>query len=198
MDNWYKIIQDPNKDMYQKLDEQVDEFWHWSKSVKQDLEWETNYPHWTILNTIFNSIIETTDPNKWDRRTINNLLYILGRDNECELLIQKLSEFPASFIFLSEEGIHYPDRDAKWQLAHYLTKCTSTHFSEAEQLLIKYYEDENEYVKRHALLALGIIKSNYAEKCALNSWSTGIKYQRIAALQVLKQLDSPHYDKLQR
>ncbi|MFF2481252.1 HEAT repeat domain-containing protein [Paenibacillus sp. NPDC058071] len=197
MDDLYRIIHDPNKDIYQKLDEQVNEFWQWSKSVKHELEWEASYPNWTILNTIFDSLIGTTDHNEWDQRIINNLLFIIGRDNECELLIHKLTEFPVSFIFLAEKGISYPDRDTKWQLAHYLTECISTHYSEAEQIIYRYYDDENEYVKRRALLALGIIKSNYAEKCALNSWNTGMEYQRIAALHVLEQLDSPHYHRLQ-
>ncbi|CAM3605372.1 hypothetical protein PALU110988_30250 [Paenibacillus lupini] len=43
MDDLYKIIHDPNKDIYQKLDEQIDAFWQWSKTIKHEFEWETTY-----------------------------------------------------------------------------------------------------------------------------------------------------------
>jgi hypothetical protein len=197
MDDLYRIIHASDKDIYQKLDEQVDEFWQWSKTLKHELEWETSYPNWEMLKTFFDKLIETTNHLEWDQRIVNNLLYIIGRDNECQLLIDKITEFPDSLIFLAKEGIHYPDSDTKWQLAHYLTECVSTH-PEAMEIIYRYYDDQNEYVKRRALLALGRIRSKYAEQCALESWSTGMEYQKIAALEVLHQLNSSHYPELQK
>lgn len=196
MDDWYKIIQDPAKDIYQKLDEQVDDFWRWSKTIKHELEWEVSFPRWELLNTIFDTLIATTTNHTWEQRTVNNLLFIIGRDNESELLIRKITEYPESLLFLGKEGITYSDSDTKWQLVHYLTECFPTHF-EVEEIIYRYYEDQNEYVKRRALLALGIIKSKYAEQCALESWRTGMKYQKLAALEVLIQLNSPYYSELQ-
>ncbi|TYP73409.1 hypothetical protein BCM02_107393 [Paenibacillus methanolicus] len=78
MEDLYKIIHAPDKDVYQKLDEQVDAFWRWSKTVKQEFEWETMYPNWELLNTIFDKLIDTTSCIEWDQRTINNLLYVIG------------------------------------------------------------------------------------------------------------------------
>jgi hypothetical protein len=192
MDDWYKVIHDPNKDIFVKLDEQVDAFWHWSKTIKHELEWEASYPSWELLNTIFNKLVDTTTCDEWDQKTINNLLFIIGRENECEILARKVAEFPESLLFLGKEGVSYPDRDTKWQLAHYLTNVASVK-PEVEEIILKYYEDQDEYVKRRALLALGIIQSRYAEKCALESWKTGMKYQKLAALEVLKQINSQHY-----
>ncbi|WP_127529478.1 hypothetical protein [Paenibacillus kobensis] len=196
MEDWYSLLHDPEKNIYQKFDEQVDAFWNWSKTTKQVKEWEALYPNWTLLNTIFDFIIETTMCHSWDQVTINNLLYIIGRDNETEMLIHKLAEFPESLLFLANEGIGYSDSDTKWQLAHYLTECFSTH-PEAEGLIVRYYEDQHEYVKRRSLLALGIIKSQFAVHCALQSWHSGLKYQKLAALEVFKQLDSPYFISLQ-
>ncbi|MFB9326193.1 HEAT repeat domain-containing protein [Paenibacillus aurantiacus] len=195
MDDFHTIIHDPNKNVYRKLDEQVDTFWSWSKTVKHEFEWETMYPNWELLKIIFDKLIDTTSCFDWDQTTINNLLFIIGRDNECELLVSKVAESPMSMLFLGTEGISYPDADTKWQLAHYLTQIASVE-PEAEETILKYYEDQNEYVKRRALLALGIIKSRHAEQCALESWKTGLKYQKIAALEVLKQIISPHYSSL--
>ncbi|MEC0174587.1 HEAT repeat domain-containing protein [Paenibacillus favisporus] len=192
MDDLYKIIHDPNKDIYQKLDEIVDTFWQWSKTIKHVFEWETRYQNWELLNTLFDKLIDTTTCYDWDQKTINNLLFIIGRDNECELLVSKLAEIPEYLLFLGQEGLSYPDADTKWQLAHYLSNIASIQL-EAEEIILKYYEDQNEYVKRRALLALGIIKSRHAEQCALESWKTGMKYQKLAALEVLKQINSPQY-----
>lgn len=192
MEDWYNIVHDPNKDIYQILDEQVNTFWRWSKTVKQESEWVTLYPNWELLNTIFNSLLDTTSYFDWDQRTINNLLYIIGRDNECELLIQKVAEYPKSILFLGKEGLSSSDADTKWQLAHYLTHAKSLQ-PETEEVILKYFKDQNEYVRRRALLSLGILKSKYAEQCALESWRTGLKYQKLAALEVLKQIGSPHY-----
>ncbi|MGC5323876.1 HEAT repeat domain-containing protein [Brevibacillus sp. SYSU BS000544] len=196
MDDWYKIIHDPSKNIFQKLDEQVDTFWQWSKTIKHEFEWEVSFPNWELIYTIFDKLIETTSCRSWDHRTVNNLLFIIGRDNESELLIRKITDFPERLYFLGKEGIAYPDSDTKWQLANYLTKCLSTH-ADVEEIILKYYQDQNEYVKRRALLALGIINSKYAEQCAIESWNTGMKYQRLAALEVLKQLKSPYFSELQ-
>ncbi|WP_201009043.1 HEAT repeat domain-containing protein [Paenibacillus glycanilyticus] len=188
----YKIIHDPNKDIYQKLDEQIDAFWQWSKTIKHEFEWETTYHNWELLNTIFNILIDTTTYYDWDQRTINNLLYIIGRDNECEFLVHKLTDTPESLLFLGKQGVSYPDVETKWQLAHYLSQIALI-LPEAEEIIVKYYEDSDEYVKRRALLALGIIESSYAEQFALESWKTGMKYRKLAALEVLKQINSSHY-----
>jgi len=197
MDDWYEIIHDPNKDIYQKFDEQVDNFRQWSRTIKLEFEWEESFPNWQLIYTIFDTLIETTTYEMWNQRTVNNLLFIIGRDNESELLMSKIAEYPGALLFLGREGITYTDCDTKWQLAHYLAECFSDH-PDVEEIILKYYEDDNEYVKRRALLALGIIKSKYAEQCALESWGTGMKYQRLAALEVLKQLNSLYYFKLKK
>lgn len=52
MDDLYFVIYDKSKDIYTKIDEQVDEFWKWSKNEKQVKEWETTYEHWTLIYTL--------------------------------------------------------------------------------------------------------------------------------------------------
>lgn len=60
MEELYKIIYDPVKDIFWKLDEQVDCFWQWSKTIKHELEWEASYPQWILVTTIFDELIEST------------------------------------------------------------------------------------------------------------------------------------------
>jgi|GEM_PF-3918048 hypothetical protein len=55
MDALYNIIHDHNKNIYQKLDEQIDTFWQCSKTIKHQFEWEAAYHNWGPLNKIFES-----------------------------------------------------------------------------------------------------------------------------------------------
>jgi HEAT repeat protein len=69
-----------------------------------------------------------------------------------------------------------------WQL--------SSDKTSAEALLLILVNDEDEYVSRRALLALGALKSLHAESLAEKAWLSGHEYQRIAALWVLKDIAS--------
>ncbi|NGZ77699.1 HEAT repeat domain-containing protein [Saccharibacillus alkalitolerans] len=183
------IIHDSSKDIYTKLDERVNDFWEWSKTQKPEYEWETEYESWAIVNFLFSELVETTEHSYWSRKTINNLLYMIARDHECGILINKLCERPKSLLFLAQEGLFHPDPEVRWQLAHYLTKI-SAQYSEAEEIIREFSEDHDEYVRRRAILALGYIKSKYAEERAVMAWNTNLEYQRIAALEVLYQMKS--------
>ncbi len=171
------------------LRELVKDFKAWSRTVKQEFEWETNYPGWSIINTVFEQLMKTTDIREWDEEFIKDVLYLIAKDNECECLADILHGFPECLLFLSRHGLNYPDSDARWQLVHHLSAIYND-FSESEEIINNYYQDNNEYVRRRALLALGYIKSKYAEENALKSWETGQEYQKIAALHVLYEIDS--------
>ncbi|OWA37714.1 hypothetical protein B9G55_06610 [Saccharibacillus sp. O16] len=185
-------------DLYNELDEWVDDFWTWAKSQKQEYEWETDYEHWPRIYSVFSKLIETTEPSHWYRKTINNLLYLIARDHECTGLIHKVSEKPESLLFLAQEGLFYPDPDVRWQLAYCLTKISKS-YPKAESIICTFCDDSDEYVRRRATLALGSIQSGYAEEKAIAAWKMNLEYQQIAALEVLKQIESKqleHYVKL--
>ncbi|MDG0808061.1 hypothetical protein [Cohnella rhizosphaerae] len=153
MKDLYKIINDQSKSIFTKVDEQVDEFWKWSKNEKQSYEWEVSYPNWSLLTTLVITLLETTSYDQWDQRTINNLLYIIARDNECETIIEKLSERTNNYLFLAEEALKYSDNDARWQFAHYLIKVEDRK-PEVRALLYKFSEDYVEYVRKRAVEAI--------------------------------------------
>lgn len=170
-------------------------FVDWSKTINHDFEWETNYPEWATIYTSFEQLLNRTDFRAWDAKFTQDILYLIARDNECERLIEILHDYPECLLFLSQHGLNYPDPDARWQLAHHLSAIFNI-FPESEEIINNYYQDVNEYVRRRALLALGYIRSHFAEKNALNSWENGEEYQKIAALHVLYEIDSPALKKL--
>ncbi|TXK80681.1 HEAT repeat domain-containing protein [Paenibacillus sp. N3.4] len=156
MEELYFIIHDNSKDIYTKIDEQIDKFWKWSKNQKQVKEWEPNYELWTLIYTLISKLFENSEYKDWDRKTINNLLYIIGRDNECEEIIDQLTRKPSILYPLAEEALNYHDNDTRWQFAHYLGRITQKE-PRAKELIVKFSEDYVEYVRRRALAALETI-----------------------------------------
>ncbi len=177
--------------IYALLKSTVCDFEKWSTAMKNELEWETQYPYWSTIKKIYQELIETTNFNEWDTETINNVLFLIARDNECEILASSLCDMnPECLYFLSKYALNYYDPDAKWQLAYYISKIYNR-FPGAEEIILNYYNDSHEYVKRRALLSLGYINSKYAEQCALNSWESNLEYQKITALHTLYEINSP-------
>jgi HEAT repeat protein len=131
-----------------------------------------------------------SEPGQWDQDTTELALYILARDNEMETLKDDLTEHPTCLLALAKAGLHSAEQDARWQLADALGTVQADE-DDVASILEAYVRDSNEYVSRRALLALGRRRSLVAETLARQAWDTGHEYQRIAALEVLSNLDSP-------
>ena len=92
-------------------------------------------------------------------------------------------------MVLATAALGSKDPDAKWQLADALGKWIPD-AQDAEPLLERFFEDEHEYVRRRALIALGDRGSMRAEALAFRAWTTDEEYQRIAALGALRSINS--------
>ena len=152
-------------------------------------EWECDYENWGDLHKAVLDFLASTQYQNWNRAEIEDLIYAIARDNEIEYLVDELSEVPERLLFLSSYALTSEEPDAKWQLAMKLGDLVEFK-DKAEELLVKFVEDENEYVSRRALLSLGRLKSSFAESLAERAWNTGHEYQRIAAMWVLKYVNS--------
>ncbi|MHA6484090.1 HEAT repeat domain-containing protein [Paenibacillus sp. strain BS8-2] len=172
-----------------KIMNYYNEFVSWSRTVDHINDWETDYPHWMELINAFDIFLQTNNYEHCSQEIIDAFLYLIGRDNEREYLVELLIEHPNFLVHLANRGLHYPDHDTRWQLVYYVSKLSDTN-QEIEELVRSYWQDSNEYVRRRALLALGSMKSKYAEELALEAYSTGYEYQRIAALEVLHMINS--------
>ncbi|MDO3410922.1 hypothetical protein QWJ34_14215 [Saccharibacillus sp. CPCC 101409] len=176
-----------------RLSEYTGDFLQWAGGQKRIGEWETDYPEWDSIDALLEQLVRSTDFTRWSWRTVNNILYLVARDNECERLIDTLTGNPEAFICLAREGLRYPDDDARWQFAHHLSDIAGE-YPEAEPIMLDYCTDTSEYVKRRALLALGYVKSVHAEAKAIEAWHSNLEYQKMAALETLYQVRSPQLD----
>ena len=197
MDWSSRIYTPPFETARRDLLEAVEAFKRWAVDWKLELlpdkpsgEWETSYLHWPALNTAVIKLLQASPPDRWDPPVVQALLYALARDNEEGWLKNDLLDSPTHLIALAHAGVSYDDPDAKWQLADALG---SPHVSDdqAEPLLDRFVHDDDEYVSRIALLALGARRSPKAEQLAVRAWTTGHEHQRIVALSVLFDICSP-------
>lgn len=161
-------------------------------------EWEAEYEDWSQVYAAVVRFLDANSPNCWDDEAILDLLYLLARDNETELIRDNLVDRPAHLQVLAQTGLRSNERDARWQLADALGE-DAVPDKDALSLLQRFFEDADEYVSRRALLSLGRRQAPVAEALAIRAWHTGFEYQRIAALHVLASLCSPllpHYLRL--
>ena len=175
------------------LHQEVTKFREWISSVEylnsETLNAEDGciYSEWWQLFEIILTFLTTSINDHWTDREVDDILYVMSWDNECEDLADEIEENPDVLIKLANLALNSLEDDAKWQLADRLGNLSN---EPAESLLLKFVKDEDEYVRRRALIALGRMNSPQAEALAEKSWETGEEYQRIAALWVLKDISS--------
>jgi HEAT repeat protein len=169
------------------LKTEVERFRHWASTQPSAAgEWETNYDDWPGLLA---AAEQTLSQSPLTSDQVDLLLYCLARDNECQVVREMLESYPLNGSRLAEEALNYPDPQARWQAADFLG---SQNGERASQLLREFVEDDDEYVRRRALLAAAKQDPEFAEVTA-KQWISAVEdYSRLAALCVLHDFGSPY------
>jgi hypothetical protein len=164
---------------------------------QQSGEWSSGYPGWHRINTAFDHFVAVSSWQEWSEDTISFLLDAIARDDENRYLVRALARLPDDLLYLAERAVTSLERDARWQFAAELGRL-GLELPRAESLLLRYVRDEEEYVRRIALMSLADIGSSQAERLALAIWEDEEMWQeygRIAALYTLHKVSSPHLEK---
>ena len=154
-------------------------------------EWECDYPDWTRLYMAVSDFIANSNVSDWDESIVGLLIYAIARDNECEYIAPLLQALTDKLHVLARAAVQSDENDAKWQLCEQLTHSTEQR-EPAESLLLAFAADDDAYVRRRAMMALGRIGSSQVETLAEKAWETGDEYQRMAALHALYNVQSEH------
>lgn len=149
-------------------------------------EWECDYPAWPELHQAFTDCLDAADLHG---ETVADLVYAIARDNEISYLSSQLGQRPVQLSKLLPHILACEEPDTRWQIAAQLGKRVLP-FATAESALLRLIEDQDEYVRRIALQALGGIGSRHAERLCGQAWESGHEYQRIMALCVLHTIGS--------
>jgi HEAT repeat protein len=183
-------------ELFQALEDEVAQFRAWADAVpiaERSGEWECDYTDWQGLYSAFIAFVRATPCQRWNEDADQMLLYAIARDNEMEALVKKVARNPDNLICLAERAVVSPERDAKWQLAVELGRLAYRP-QQVELLLLEFAHDEDEYVRRRALLALADIGSPKVKEVIESAWETGDEYQRIAVQYALWKIGSQQLD----
>ena len=136
-------------------------------------------------------------PLRFKSVLLDEMVYLIARDNEAEGFIQETTSHPQWFECLCRRAVASNENEAKWQFAAYLPECSCS--QEVRDIILDFAKDPNEYVSRRALLAMPALRPDCVEQFAPLFWERNCyspelqEYQRIA---VLVSLDAIHSDLL--
>lgn len=175
-----------------ELQREVERFKQWASSfVRCSAEWECEYEHWPDLLAAAREAIATHRDGRIPASIADDLLYALGRDNECESIREGLLESPELIATLAKRALLTDDADAKWQIA---ISVAEAELLDAAELLRPFLTDSDEYVRRRSLMAIAPFAPSEAEAIAIKNLDDEFEYTRIMALHVLHRVRSRHLE----
>ena len=192
------------KDIGECLLEQARKFHQWQEitypgKTTEEIggAWEVDYPAWNDIFDAFCHVLTQMDAETADSVLLDEMVYLIARDNEAEGFIQETTSHPQWFECLCRRAAASNENEAKWQFAAYLPECSCS--QEVRDIILNFAKDPNEYVSRRALLAMPALRPDCVEQFAPLFWERNCyspelqEYQRIA---VLVSLDAIHSDLL--
>lgn len=182
-------------DQLHALEAEVARFRAWAAASRvppeyQSGEWAAGYPKWSRIHRAFDAFIATSPCREWTDATTELVLYAIALNDEFNYLIKSLARSPDELLCLAEHAVTSLEPDARWQVAAELGKLGSGE-QQAETLLLRFMHDEDEYVRRRALLALADLGSSTVASVVDHAWTSGDEYQRDDILYILWKTNSP-------
>lgn len=201
------------KDIISELQKNVNLFWEWSlkfNSREEILNGENDspsYPKWNQIEENLESIFKNINFDELTNKTLDNIIFLIAQQwdigiilnwfNKGDERIGQLGMTKFQLKKLSQRGLNSDLADAKAQFAISLYKIENR--NEAIELLLKYYNENNEYIRRCSLQSLN--KLNYEQLNLLldKSWKMNEENERILCLQIWSETDKKlftHYCKI--
>ncbi|MBD0260865.1 MAG: HEAT repeat domain-containing protein [Cytophagales bacterium] len=181
--------------MKHQLFEEIEKFKTWSRQLNQTPEdertgkWERAYEGWNAVDAAFIDFVNKSNPVDWTEEVAEALLYLIARDHASEIFADLVAAHPDKLQFLARQAVDANSPASKWQLVIRLPELGDPAL--AENLLLRFIDDPDAYVRRRTLQTLAIIGSDYTEHYCEVAWQSPGPQQRIAALEALFTINSP-------
>ena len=153
------------------------------------------YPDWLDIYECFSDVLKNLEVSDADSILLREMIYIIARDNEDEILIDELAEYQNWFEILCQHCVASDEAEAKWQFAAYMDRLKNTHV--IKKFIMVLAIDEDEYVCRRAMLNMPAIRPDKVEEYAKLYWDRDWHnrerkdYQRLVVLYALNEIHSP-------
>lgn len=181
-----------DRSLLHQLRQQVLAFRAWAETLEGHYgEWELEYEHSGDLTSAALAVIAEHGDDSLNEDDLADLLYALARDNEGEVIREALVDSPVLLAQLARRAVSTAEADARWQIA---VSIAEAKLGNDAELMRPFLDDESEYVRRRTLLAFALIAPEEAEAITLRDLDDPFEYTRLAALEVLRTVDSDHLD----
>ncbi|WP_394353952.1 HEAT repeat domain-containing protein [Adhaeribacter swui] len=164
-------------------------FWQWAEMSPEDYsknrgygEWEGLYPGWKELEKAIDEAIFKLNEH-FDYKTAEILIQALAIDNEAEGVLEKIEGRLKNYKDFIELVIKSNQPEARWQIAELLGRINLKNRDEILSNLI--IEDEDNYVKRRALLSLNLINPLRAIQLAVKFVDNEDDYLKMVATKII-------------
>lgn len=178
------------------LEGEVSKFRAWADSLPDDTgtsAWEANYEGWPEMYRAVESFASATSCEQWATYMIHLVLYVLARDTDTGYLVRAIARNPENLLCLAEYGVTDAEPNSNYQLAAELGRLKQLS-QRTEPLLLRFAHDNDEYVRRRALLALADIDSPHVSELVSAAWNTGVEHARMAVLHALRKIHDPQLE----
>ena len=160
------------KGIRERLLEQAIKFHQWQEATypgktSEELggEWEVDYPYWNDTYSAFCHVLTQMDAETADSVLLDEMVYLIARDNEAEGFIQETTSHPQWFERLCRRAAASNESEAKWQFAAYLPECPCS--QEVKDMILDFAKDPNEYVSRRLFWRCPL--------CGLTVWNSSLR-----------------------
>lgn len=178
--------------------EEVEKFRAWAATQDQgELEWETYYGEekWQEIYDAVGEFLVVSTPTAWTTEELGDLFYLVARDYDVWREIHsQLQHHSDAALYLASASLNSPDTEwkSRLQLADVLGYLPFD--PRTEPLLLRFADDEEEFVRRYALKSLARIGSPQTEQVALRQWNCqgpSQQWSRMMALSCWHHINSP-------
>lgn len=159
------------------------------QEVRRAEAWEESrdlmfYPCWQALYQAANDVL---DCSSLSLETLSIVLDALALDDELEHIQDLLRDRPELALQVVTAAPGHPDYRARWQAAVLAGELAPRH------ILNRYLNDEDEYVRRRALLSMRTRLPEIAESIATEWLDAEHEYSRMVALDTLYLMESNNF-----
>jgi hypothetical protein len=161
------------------------------------------YPDWAEIERYLQEFFGEVDFKELKDSQLDEIIYLIGRNWDIGTIINWLRKGPEisqigmteeQFFVIAKKALHSSDWDARYQIAGVLYRVSEENNEQAIELLLKYHEDHEEYVRRMALKSLHMLKYSGLHGLIEKSWRYDEVYEREYCLVLLKEIKSGQYD----
>ncbi|OAV45098.1 hypothetical protein [Lewinella sp. 4G2] len=194
------------------IQKDIEEFWEWAQkfySREQIVHGNADspsFPNWNRVEHNLEKAFNQLEFETLEEKHLDNIIFLIAQQWDIGIIlnwfnkgneeVSQIGMTQKQLQILSNRGLKLKLPDAKSQFAASLYKIDNK--SVAIELLLKYYNDEDEYVRRCSLRSLHKLAYNEINPLLLKTWKENSEHGRMMCLQIWSEINEDYFNKYSR